>query len=625
MIRGLFARAWDALSVTDLLDPAGAWEKIKAIFGPPVRRLVDFAIACGRKLLEFVFEGALALAGGAGQRILGIFRKIGAAFSLIVSDPIGFLANLIRAVKGGFQRFVANIWTHLKTALFQWLTGALGPIRLPAKWDLMGILSVILQILGLTYDRMRGKLVRLIGEPAVRAIETAFEFLKTIVTGGLAAAWQKLLEFASGLVDTVIGGIRDWVAKSVVGAAVTKLVTMFNPVGAIIQGIITICNTVMFFIERAQQIGALVESIVDSIANIARGSVGAAIDHVERTLARTLPVIISFLARLIGLGNITGTVRGIIERIQSTVSNAIDKVVGFVIDKAKALISRLTGRAGRPASAEGGRSGAVKEIARARLAERLPIAANRAQGEAIVAQVRNELRPQGLQRLEITAERPDGALVIAAAASAFDELMAYLFRPDAHSTQGKIYTRMATRITLAGTQAPFPQWPAVPGTTSPVTRPGQPGGAYAAAIAVEEERHGRPRSQPTFGGALFRPDPAAAGASTREVFAATYNTSDEAKACNNRTHAETQFRTWLGQQPTAFRDRVSAIDVEISYSPCTNCVPTLAGIGTLIPASAKLSLRYANVYPRTACRTTAASLDALRSAGWTVNGPAPAQ
>src|SRR5262249_52445025 len=128
VIRGLFSRAWDALGVTDLLNPGGAWEKIRGIFGPPLVRLRDFAIAAGKKLLEFVFEGALSLAGSAGQRVLAIFRRIGETFQLIVADPVAFLRNLLNAVKGGFQKFVSNIVDHLRNALFQWLTGALSGV-----------------------------------------------------------------------------------------------------------------------------------------------------------------------------------------------------------------------------------------------------------------------------------------------------------------------------------------------------------------------------------------------------------------------------------------------------------------------------------------------------------------
>jgi hypothetical protein len=340
-IRGLFQQAWDALSITDLASPSGAWNKLREVFGPPLRRIGEFALAAGRKVLEFVFEGALALAGGAAQQVLGFFRRVGVVFDLIVADPVRFLSNLVGAVVGGFRLFMSNIGQHLRTGVFEWLTGALrGAVTLPSRWDFAGILGLIMQVLGLTYSALRGVLVRLIGEPAVRFVEGAFVFLRTVVTRGLSAAWDKIKEFASGLVDTVIQGIRDWVARSVVGAAITRLATMFNPVGAIIQSIIAVYNTVMFFIERAQQIGRLLNSVVDSIENIARGNLGAAIGYVERTMANTLPVIIGFLGRLIGLGNVTEPVRKVIQRVQTVIAGALERVGRWIADRVRGLLGR---------------------------------------------------------------------------------------------------------------------------------------------------------------------------------------------------------------------------------------------------------------------------------------------
>src|SRR6266700_5965106 len=338
-IKALISQFWDAFSIW---HPIRSIERIGEIFGPVLARLVNFAVAAGKKILEFIFEGVLSLAGSLGKQILGIIRKAGDVFSLIVKDPIGFLKNLVQAVKGGFQNFSKNILKHLKNALFEWLFGALQGVGLilPDKFDFKGIISIILQVLGLTYARLREKLVKLIGEPAVAFIEKAFEFLKLIVTQGIAAAWQKVLEFATGLIDTVIGGIRDWAAKTIVGAAITKLVTLFNPVGAIIQGIITIYNTVQFFIERAKQIAAVAEAIFDSISNIATGNIGGAIDYVEKTMARFLPVVIGFLARFIGLGGISGEIKKILQKIQTVVDNAINKVVNFVVEKGKALFGK---------------------------------------------------------------------------------------------------------------------------------------------------------------------------------------------------------------------------------------------------------------------------------------------
>ena len=51
----------------------------------------------------------------------------------------------------------------------------------------------------------------------------------------------------------VIGGIKEWVMQSVITSAITKLISMFNPAGAIVQAVMAIYNTVMFFIERGSQ------------------------------------------------------------------------------------------------------------------------------------------------------------------------------------------------------------------------------------------------------------------------------------------------------------------------------------------------------------------------------------
>lgn len=334
MITGLISRFIDSLSWSDIFDISGVFDRARAIFGPPLGRLLNFAVAAGRKVLEFVFEGVLSMTGSLGTQIIGVVRRAGSLISTIISDPVRFIGNLVQAVKGGFQRFSANIVTHLRAGIIGWLFGALqgAGLTLPQRFDLRGIISIVLQVLGLTYQRLRGRLVQVIGEPRVAMLERAFEFLRVLVTQGLAAAWQRIIEFAGNLGEMVLEGIRSWVARSVVGAAVTRLVSMFNPAGAIIQAIIAVYNTVQFFIERAQQIAALVNSIFDSISNIAAGNIGGAIAYVEQTMARTLPVIISFLARLLGLGNVSGEIRNIIRRIQAVVDRAINRLVGWFRD-----------------------------------------------------------------------------------------------------------------------------------------------------------------------------------------------------------------------------------------------------------------------------------------------------
>ena len=100
-IKLLFSRAWDAFKITDLLNPVGLVEKMWGIFGPPVTRLIAFLVAVGKKVLEFIFEGAMIIAGPIGVQIVGIVRKIGTTFQKIVHDPVAFVRHLVRRGQEG--------------------------------------------------------------------------------------------------------------------------------------------------------------------------------------------------------------------------------------------------------------------------------------------------------------------------------------------------------------------------------------------------------------------------------------------------------------------------------------------------------------------------------------------
>ena len=70
--------------------------------------------------------------------LLGVLARRPASIGDIISDPIGFLGNLVGGVKAGLDKFIGNIGTHLQNALMDWLFGALGGagIKMPAKLDL---------------------------------------------------------------------------------------------------------------------------------------------------------------------------------------------------------------------------------------------------------------------------------------------------------------------------------------------------------------------------------------------------------------------------------------------------------------------------------------------------------
>ena len=90
--------------------------------------------------------------------------------------------KLPQAGKMGFEKFADNIGTHLKKALIEWLTGSLPGVYIPQKLDIKEILKFVLSVLGLTWANIRVKLVKAIGETAVKVLETSFKLVVTLVT-----------------------------------------------------------------------------------------------------------------------------------------------------------------------------------------------------------------------------------------------------------------------------------------------------------------------------------------------------------------------------------------------------------------------------------------------------------
>src|SRR6266568_3214200 len=276
------------------------------------------------------------------ERISAMLKKGWETIKLIVAHPIRFLGNLITAIKMGVQQFSTNILKQLEEGLMNWLFGSLAEagIEIPPDLSLGSILKLVLQVLGLTYDRIRAKAVKLIGAGNVMLLEKAWQFISTLIKGGPAALWEQIKEFLGNLKEMITKAIQDWIVEGVIRAAIKKLVLMFNPVGAIIGAIMAIYDTVMFFIERINQILAFVEAIINSVYKIATGDVSTAAKWIEDALAKAIPIIISFFARFLGLTGIAEKIKETIKKIQDTVDKALDKL----IEKAVAGVGKLVGK-----------------------------------------------------------------------------------------------------------------------------------------------------------------------------------------------------------------------------------------------------------------------------------------
>ncbi|HEY0461055.1 MAG TPA: polymorphic toxin type 15 domain-containing protein [Pyrinomonadaceae bacterium] len=277
------------------------------------------------------------------DKLMALLKKAADTIDLILDDPVGFLGNLIGAVKLGVNQFVGNIWTHLKAGFMKWLFGALADagIEIPSDLSLISLFKMVMSVLGITYAKMRAKAVKILGPTAVFVIEKLIEYIGELITGGPAKLWEKIKSDIGDLKAMIIDAIQSWLIDTVIKQAAIKLLSFFNPAGAFVQAVIAIYNVVMFIIENASRIMAFVESVINSVSAIAQGNIGGAASWIEKSLASIIPMVIGFLARLIGLGGISKKVKEFILKVQTKVDQAIDKVLAKIVGVVKKLFGKL--------------------------------------------------------------------------------------------------------------------------------------------------------------------------------------------------------------------------------------------------------------------------------------------
>ena len=278
-----------------------------------------------------------------------VLAKVADVVGKIIQDPIGFLGNLVKGLKQGFDNFAGNIGKHLQAGLIGWLTGAMGGVGIQIPDDifsLKGIFNLVMQILGLTWDYIKKKAVKLFGARVVTAMETGSEIFQALMQGP-DALWEYVKGQFGDLKETVIEAIKEMVITQVITAGIKWILGLLNPVGAFIKAAMAIYEIIMFFVNNAARIIDLINAIVDAVGAIARGAIGAAAKLVENALAKAIPIVIGFLASLLGISGLAKKVQAIVKKVRKRIDKAIDKMLMKAKKAVKKLFKGKKGKAGK--------------------------------------------------------------------------------------------------------------------------------------------------------------------------------------------------------------------------------------------------------------------------------------
>ncbi|MFE5791124.1 hypothetical protein ACFQ8C_00975 [Streptomyces sp. NPDC056503] len=280
--------------------------------------------------------------------LLGILAKAASAIMKIIKDPIGFLGNLVKAVGAGLDLFVAHIGEHLKKGLVSWLLGTAvkAGIDLPQKFDLKGIIQLIASLLGLTWDNIRTRITRKgVPDEAMTAVESSVPVAQSLAKEGPAGAVKEIQAEAGDLKSTILSKLTEYLVPTVIIAGVTWILSLLNPASAFVRAVKGIIDIVTFVVNQGAQIADFVNAVLDAVVEIANGGAAGVPKMVETALAASIPLLIGFLASLLGIGNLANKVKSVFQAVSKPVNRAIDKIVDFIAKKGKALWQKLKSKA----------------------------------------------------------------------------------------------------------------------------------------------------------------------------------------------------------------------------------------------------------------------------------------
>ena len=334
------------------------WSKIKNGAMTAIRQVFKEGDLKGAMVT--VFKLMLDLLKVPLQLVVAIFSKAGSVLDLIIANPKGFLINVLLALKEGFVNFFKNILTHLINGVIGWLTSELKDVNITVEGsltDLWSIFKLVLQVLGLSVERVFERLGKKIGADKVEKLKKMFKVLSgvwdwitAVMTEGLVGLWKKIKEQLTNLYDLLLDSVIGWVTEKIIGEVTKQILSMLDPTGimAVVKSIIALYRGIQSFLRYLTRMLQIINTILDSLLGLAKGEISPAAVLLEQAMDKAMPVVIGFLANQIGLGGIGKRIQEIIKKVHEKVDKAIDWLIDKAVNGGKAVLNSLGLGGGKP-------------------------------------------------------------------------------------------------------------------------------------------------------------------------------------------------------------------------------------------------------------------------------------
>jgi hypothetical protein len=288
-----------------------------------------------------ILNGLLQLVNIPPASFWALIAKIEQVIDDIVDDPIKFANNLMAAIGQGFKQFFNNISTHLLQGLLDWLLSGLKSVgvNLPKDLSLKSVITFFLELMGITWARIRQLLAKRIGEKNVALLEKAFSIVADLITLGPEGIFELLKDKLdpNAIMKQVMDAAISFLVDALIKQVTVRILLLFNPVGAIAQAVEAVYRVLSWVFNNAARIFSLIETVVNGITNVVAGNIDGMANAVEMALAQLISPVIDFLADYMSLGGLPDKIANVIQGFQGWVEGILDTVIGWLVEQGKKL------------------------------------------------------------------------------------------------------------------------------------------------------------------------------------------------------------------------------------------------------------------------------------------------
>ncbi|WP_445246351.1 eCIS core domain-containing protein [Microcoleus sp. OTE_8_concoct_300] len=164
-----------------------------------------------------------------------------------------------------------------------------------------------------------------------------FDFFSSLFKEGITATWKFIKSSIGTLKEIFMGDLSQMLIVEVVKTGIMWLIGLLNPASGIAKIAKAIFDVVNFFIERKEEIKALVNSILNTLKSIVDGKPGEMANMIENVLANAIPTVLGFLASLLGIGGIPSKIQKIFTKLKAPIT----KIITTIVDKAKGFFKGI--------------------------------------------------------------------------------------------------------------------------------------------------------------------------------------------------------------------------------------------------------------------------------------------